>query len=116
MSEMDLNTLLAVTAGLLLRLGIPILLTVLAAWGLHRLDQHWKRQAEHTRPSPIGLGAAPAEVRCWEQADCPPEKREACPAYAQPSTPCWQLFRTTDGELAVGCLRCDVFRHAPARA
>jgi hypothetical protein len=116
MNGLDLNAFLAVLLGLLLRFGVPLLLTGLAAWGLRRLDQHWKMQAEHIRPAPLGLGAAPAEVRCWEQTDCPSEKREACPAYNQPSVPCWQVFRESGGELSAGCLRCDVFRHAPARS
>lgn len=116
MSEFDLNALLAVVVGLLLRFGIPILFTLLAAYGLRRLDQRWKLESEHVRPAPLGLGAAPVEVRCWEQSDCPTDKREGCPAFARPAEPCWQVFREMSGELSSGCLRCDVFLNAPARA
>jgi hypothetical protein len=116
MNALDPNVLLTVVVGLLLRFGIPIVLTVLAAWGLRRLDQRWQAQAEHARPAPLGLGAAPAEVRCWEQTDCPPEKHEGCPAFLRPSVPCWQVFREKSGELPTDCLRCGVFLHAPARS
>jgi hypothetical protein len=116
MSDLDLNALLAIVLGLLIRFGIPILLTVLAAWGLRRLDRRWQLQSEHLRPAPLGLGAAPAEVRCWEQSDCPQAKREACPAYSRPSVPCWQVFREKTGTLSAGCLSCDVFLNAPARS
>lgn len=112
----DFNALLAVVLGLLIRFGVPLLLTVLAAWGLRRLDQHWQHESEHVRRAPLALGAAPVEVRCWEQTSCPEAKRDACPAYAQPSVPCWQLFRASNGDLSSGCLGCDVFVNAPARS
>ena len=115
MNDLDLNVLLAILLGLLIRFGVPLLLTGLAALALRRLDHHWQQQAEHRRPVPLGLGAAPAEVRCWETADCPPEKRQACPAFAQPAVPCWQVFRQQTGLLMKSCLSCEVFLHAPAR-
>jgi hypothetical protein len=115
MSDLDWNALLAVVMGLTLRFGIPLLLTAAAAWGLRTLDRRWQLQAEHRRPSPLGLGAAASEVRCWETSDCPAEKREGCPAYARPETPCWQVFRELNGFLPKDCLGCDVFLNAPAR-
>jgi hypothetical protein len=116
MDALDLSALFAVVFGLLLRFGIPILLTGLAAWGLRRLDQRWQMQSEHVRRAPLALGAAPAEVRCWEQTACPEAKRDACPAYARPSIPCWQVFRAASGDLSTGCLGCEVFVNAPARS
>jgi hypothetical protein len=115
MNGIDLQAVYVMVVGLLIRFGIPILLTGLAAWGLRRLDRRWQQQSEHIRPAPLGLGAAPAEVRCWEQTDCPADKREGCPAYARPTTPCWQVFREATGYLPTSCLGCDVFLNAPAR-
>ena len=115
MNEFDLNALFAILLGFLFRFGVPLLLTGLAAWGLRRLDHQWQMQAEHSQPAPLGLGAAAAEVRCWETTDCPPEKRQACPAYAQPSVPCWQVLRQQSGQLMTACLGCGVFLHAPVR-
>ena len=116
MNELDLNALYVILIGLLVRFGIPILFTGLVAWGLHRLDRRWQWQAEHARAAPLGLGAAPVEVRCWEQTDCPVEKREVCAAYARPIIPCWQVFREETGYLTTSCLGCEVFLNAPARA
>lgn len=115
MSDFDLNALLAVLAGLALRFGIPLLLTGLAAWGLRRLDRRWQLEAESRRPAALGLGAAALEVRCWETMECEVEARESCPAFARPETPCWQVFRETNGFLPRSCLGCDVFLNAPAR-
>src|SRR3972149_6254648 len=59
MNDLDLSALLAIGLGLLIRFGIPILLTGLAAWGLRRLDQRWQLQSEHIPPAPLRGGAAP---------------------------------------------------------
>jgi hypothetical protein len=115
MNEFDLDVLLTIVIGLTLRFGVPLLLTVLVAWGLRLLDRRWQQQAEHIRPAPLGLGAAPAEVRCWETTDCRPDKRESCPAFARPAVPCWQVFRQQTGMLMKPCLSCEVFLHAPVR-
>jgi hypothetical protein len=113
----SLNAFLVVLTGLLLRLGVPIGLTVLAAWLLKRLDEGWQRQAEHRRAGANALGAAPAEVRCWEKRACPEAGRERCPAYARPDIPCWQVFREIEGGLPSRCLLCEVFRSVrPSRA
>src|SRR3970282_943783 len=116
MNDLDLSGLVAIGPGLLIRFGIPILLTGLAAWGLRRLDQRWQRQSEHIRLAPLGGGAAPAGGRCLAQNDWPEARREACAAYARPSVPCWQVFREQTGYLSTGCLGCAVFLNAPARA
>lgn len=113
--DLDLNTLLAVVLGLTIRFGVPLLFTGLAAWALRRLDRRWQSQAEHLRPKPLGIGAAPAETRCWETMDCPDENRIGCPAYARPGSACWQVFRELTGLLPERCLGCDVFLNAPVR-
>jgi len=115
MNDLDLNAALAILLGLMIRFGVPLLLTGLAAWGLRRLDHHWQQQAEHSRPAPLGLGAASAEVRCWETTDCPAAVRQACPAFAQPAAACWQVFRQQTGMLMKACMTCEVFLHAPVR-
>lgn len=115
MSDIDLNSVLAVALGLALRFGVPILFTALVALGLRRLDRRWQQDAEHRRPAALGLGAAAVEVRCWEKTDCPDEKRRGCPAFARPATPCWQVFREMNGFLPKTCLGCDVFLTAPVR-
>ena len=51
MNEFDMNALFAVLLGFLLRFGVPLLLTGLAAWGLRRLDHQWQMQAEHSQPA-----------------------------------------------------------------
>jgi hypothetical protein len=108
-----LNALGAFLAGLLLRYGIPFALTGLLAWLLRQLDARWQAEAERERRRLSAVGADMRQVRCWETLHCPPERRETCPAYAHPETPCWQVFRDRDGRLREACLSCDVFLEAP---
>ena len=100
----------AVLVGVLLRFGMPILLTVIVIALLRRLDIRWQNDAQE-RLAEVG-GLVPT-IRCWVLNDCPPERRERCPAYAQQKKPCWQVFRDGNGQLRERCLDCNVFREAP---
>ena len=105
-----INSVLVVLAGLGLRLAIPIGITLLAVYVLHKVDVRWQEEAAQM--------PAPADVerpRCWEVHNCPAEKMKACPA-PKSAEPCWQLHRQPNGYLAEACLTCDVFRQAPIPA
>lgn len=99
---------LAILAGLLIRLLIPLGLTWLIAAFLRRLDHTWKEQAMN-QPLPQ-LENRPA---CWEVRQCPPEARADCPAYGSTTVACWQLRRQPNGYLSPECLTCEVFLQAP---
>lgn len=105
-----LNPLLAVIAGLALRLAIPIAVTALAVYILHRVDERWQEEAAQL-PAPPPL----EKIRCWEIHNCSPEKMRDCPAPAS-AEPCWQIRRLSNGYLREECLDCDVFRQAPIPA
>ena len=92
--------------GILLRIGVPVALTILVIALLRRLDQKWQQES-------LALPVIPAGKRCWEVKGCSKGQMEKCPAVAQPDVPCWQVFRSKDGTLKDTCLGCDVFRQAP---
>jgi len=102
-----MSTWLPVFIGLLLRIGIPLAVTVLIIYLLGRLDRRWQKEA---RAIPL----ISPEKACWEIKGCPPENQKACAAAAQPKIPCWQVFRSKEGILKETCLGCEVFRRAPA--
>jgi hypothetical protein len=104
------TTLFTLVIGLLIRLAVPILITGLVVYALRRLDDRWKRQAE----AEIAPGAQARNIGCWEINRCLPETRSGCLAFANPDTPCWQIFRRPDGQLQERCLICQVFRRSPA--
>ena len=109
---MDVLEAVGVTlVGLVVRFGIPIVITILVVRWLRRLDARWQLEANKTRPR---MAIAVLQARCWEQRGCPPERRASCPAYARPDVQCWQVFRDADGRLQEACLDCDIFKKAPA--
>ncbi len=103
----DVNALFAFLGGLLLRFGIPILITALAVYFLRKLDTRWQKESE----------AHPLveKPECWEINKCPEDEREKCPGFLSP-LPCWQARRLPNGYLREECLTCPVFRGAPVPA
>lgn len=107
-----LMSILAVILGLLLRLGIPVLATILIILWLRHLDEEWKGQADREQAR-AGIVLRARNPGCWKINNCPPERRANCPAFANPDMPCWQVFRAKDGRLLDTCLGCEIFRGAP---
>jgi hypothetical protein len=104
-----LPTTYALILGILLRLALPIVATVLIVFLLKRLDEHWKKDSDVREDQVV----KPGNVGCWDINNCPEENRAACKAYQNPQTPCWQVFRMDNGRLQERCIGCEVFRHAP---
>ncbi len=99
---------LAILAGLLLRLAIPIAGTILVIILLRKLDAHWQAEAQlHPMPVP--------KMECWKIKGCSAEQKKNCNAVSSP-LPCWQTFRQSNGYLREKCVSCDVFVDAPVPA
>jgi hypothetical protein len=109
---MDATTLLILITGLLIRLVIPILLTMVVVYGLRKLDDHWKREAA----GELVPAVQARNIGCWDINKCSAEKLSSCAAYANKDKPCWQVFRQEDGHLQERCLFCEVFRRSPIPA
>ena len=108
--------LLSVVIGLFLRLGLPILLTVLAILWLKKLDQQWQDESKKISLQSIGLPGVVSNPGCWKTKGCAETSFTKCAAYLHPETPCWQLFRDHNGRLRDGCIDCQIFREAPIPA
>ena len=102
-----LNSLLVVLAGLFLRLAIPIAITLLAVYILHKVDVRWQEEAAQVPP----VVDVP-KIACWTIKNCPANQRTDCPSPTS-SEPCWQAHRLSNGYLREECIRCPVFRQAP---
>jgi hypothetical protein len=100
-----LNSILTILTGLALRLAIPIVITLLAAYLLHKVDVHWQKEAVQAQESI-------AKVKCWEIKKCTAEQRRKCPS-PNSAGPCWQEHRQVNGYLREECLDCQVFHQAP---
>lgn len=106
---MDANTILILILGLVVRLGLPLLVTVLIVIGLRRLDMRWQKEAEMERNLLIR-----DEELCWKEQGLSMEEIKA--RAAESGKPCWQIHRLSNGYLREACLDCEVFINAPAPA
>jgi hypothetical protein len=107
----ELTTIGAVVIGLLVRLAIPIVLTMVVVWLLRKLDARWQAEGEQRLRTQMAQVTAQM-TPCWDQRDCSTERRAECVAYGRRDMPCWLIMRQRNGELKEACLGCDVFRKA----
>ncbi len=102
------TSLVVLTTGLLLRLAIPIIGTLLLVYFLRQLDAGWQAEAARN-PATI------EKVECWKIKGCSGEQRKNC-SGANSSLPCWQVYRQPNGYLQEQCISCEVFVNAPIPA
>ena len=107
------DTMIAVIVGVGVRLLVPITLTAIVVYFLHRLDVKWAEEAEEQMIE--AHGNVVPQTPCWETKGCSPEERRACKA-ASSKEPCWQVYRSRSGLLQDQCLDCEVFLGAPVPA
>ena len=100
--------------GLLLRVGVPIGVTLLIGWGLRRLDARWRAEAEAEKASiNIMLHTTIWQQNpCWAAKNCSEEKRKTCPAYNQREKACWEVNRA-NGSLSKQCQTCKYRKELP---
>ena len=107
---------LTVLIGLfLLRLGVPLAITLLVGLLLRRLDAKWETEARRSRERAVALGA-PSRARrsgqlpCWLIRGCPEDLYRDCPAYKIQSLPCWLARLRVEGRMPKLCANCTLFR------
>ncbi len=94
-----------IIVGLLVRLAIPILGTVLLVYFLRKLDARWQAEAE-LRQQTIG------KFECWKIKGLSPQQAQSSNATAA-ELACWQVNRLPNGYMRDECLSCQVFTDAP---
>lgn len=102
-----ITSLLAILAGMLMRLAIPVAITAVLIILLRKLDARWQVEAQF----PVSIG----KPECWKIKGCPPDQVKNCIGASSP-LPCWQAFRLPNGYLREECLSCKVFMDAPMPA
>ena len=103
-----------VIIGLVVRFGLPILVTALVIIGLRKLDEIWQSSA---RTPNLAMQLVQVQNSgCWNAKNCSAETRRNCPAYMHQDMPCWQSMRDNHGQMKEACLGCDVFKSAPVPA
>ena len=96
-----------------LRLGVPVLLTVLVCYGLDRLAARRAAQlASRRQAKEASSKQSPRVVRqlhCWEIKRCDSETREACPASQRQNLPCWLALQLAGQPLSAECRSCAMY-------
>lgn len=100
----------------LVRLGVPIAITLAVAYFLRRLDARWQAEAwvewEASQPEEkVSAKARPflTSEPCWALKGCDETTRANCAATKEPGLPCWLARRRSEGKLPAECYKCELF-------
>ena len=108
----------AVIAGMfLLRIGVPLAITLAVAYFLRRLDAKWQAEAwaqwEASQSQDEVVREAKllrtSEQPCWSLKGCDETARANCAAPKFPDLPCWLARRRSEGKLPAECYGCEQF-------
>ena len=107
-----------------LRLGVPLAITLLLGYWLHRLDARWQAEAQAQQeaiPAQQEKGTDPEiemlkviKEPCWVVKTCPETVYRQCPAYHHPDIPCWMTRFRAEGIIPAECYRCRLFSQRQA--
>jgi len=91
-----------------LRIGVPILITLMiGAWLRRLLEEHETKPAA----APVALKAG---QHCWDVTHTPDAEQLKAVAARRPDLPCWLALQTSGAGLSETCYACPVFTaHAP---
>ena len=53
-----------------------------------------------------------AKTPCWDNSSCSIQMRNECPAFSDPSKPCWMITGTICRQLQRDCYDCEVYEQA----
>lgn len=100
------------------RLGIPVAITLLVIWALRQIDRRWLGTEKIVIPAPLAApggdttgeaGCVPAIGPCWEFKACSTEERAQCPVFQTKAERCWLCHLQRDGRLPGQCRTCGFF-------
>ena len=100
----------------ILRLGVPLAITVAVGYLLRRLDAKWQAEAwaqweasqmQQVASAPTLSGLV--RQGCWTLRGCGEAVRDRCPAFKRPNIPCWLARRQVEGRLPAACYDCELF-------
>lgn len=96
-----------------LRLMVPLAVTVLVVWWLRHLDARWEMEGRAedmaTQVTSRGRTALREPDRpCWEIRGCSAEERQHCDVCRNSALPCWLVRMQLTGKLSGRCVGCGV--------
>lgn len=106
-----LNTIF-VLAGFLVRIGVPIAITLALGYWLEKK----LRPAEEKDDVVIELQRRAAkspkiiQLHCWDLHRCDAARRAACAAYEHPDLPCWLALQVEGAKVREECFTCALYK------
>jgi hypothetical protein len=97
---------------------VPLLITVAIGYLMNRLVDRWEAEAaaaeedagaKPNTPSTKKGGSTARGMPCWILRNCDADKRANCPAYLDPSLPCWIARLMAEGARPDSCPDCPIY-------
>lgn len=102
----------ALAVGAMIALAIAVFIVYGTFVGLTRFGRLlWRLLLAPEAGQNPAMARARANPTCWDEKQCPPPVREACPAYVQRAEafPCWLTNLRASGSLRPACFSCNLF-------
>jgi hypothetical protein len=110
---------IAIFGMFVLRLGVPLAITLAVGYWLRRLDAKWQAEAQARWKANQAQREAKIEPQtelvkviqgpCWVLKGCPETVYPQCPAYHHSDIPCWLAWFQAERAIPARCYRCTLF-------
>ncbi len=97
----------------ILRIGIPIAITLAFGWWLEKkmAPPAAVEQEKPTQQSPRYRRTGKIiQIHCWDLKRCESAQRAQCAVYQHPDLPCWLAIQADGGKLRPECFACALYR------
>ncbi len=94
-----------------LRIGIPIALTLVFGYWLERKLRPQQEPAEMVEKIQATRKASNIiRLHCWDIKRCDGSKRAKCAAYQHPELPCWLALQVEGKKVREQCFTCAFYK------
>lgn len=93
----------------LLRLAVPLAITLLIGYLLRRLDARWELETQSHSHTVATEEPAAVQQPCWEDKECSARRRSRCPARGLANIPCWLARLRVENRMPAECTGCVRF-------
>jgi len=93
----------------LLRLAVPLAITLIIGHLLRRLDARWQTETQSHSDTVATEEPAAVQQPCWEAKECSARRRSRCPGCRLTDIPCWLARLRVENRLPAECTACVRF-------
>ena len=106
---------LIIFAMFVLRIGVPIVLTLAFGYWLEKKLAPPQEASVHQATGariiqfPRQAATRPTAVHCWDLKECSVDQRSNCAACQRPDLPCWLALQAQGEKLREACFTCALY-------